>query len=144
MFSLTGPLSTVTGFTGLANRSLNTRTISASGVDSATPRIQHKRFLVPVPLVNSRRHKVSLMAFDIFKQQRRTVLAGNFSGDRTELFVPIDLGPYSRELVFLFQVIDKIAQILPHRVTYSVRLEFCSSSEISARRIRVLLRSTLY
>src|SRR4030095_8742696 len=58
MFSLTGPLLTVIGFTGLAKRSLKMETKSRYEVFSATPSKRHTRSLVPVPLVNRRRQRV--------------------------------------------------------------------------------------
>src|SRR5262249_27892398 len=58
MFSLTGPLLTVIDFTGFANRSLKIATISRYEVFSETPSKRHTRSLVPVPLVNRRRHRV--------------------------------------------------------------------------------------
>src|SRR5215475_10509490 len=58
MFSLTGPLLTVIGFTGFAKRSLKMETNSRYEVFSETPSKRHTRSLVPVPLVNRRRQRV--------------------------------------------------------------------------------------
>ena len=67
------------------------------------------RFSLPVPLVNSRRQKRAFMIGDIFEQQRRAILARHLARDRAELFVPVDFGFDSLELVTFFQIVDEIA-----------------------------------
>ena len=55
--------------------------------------------------------KTVLVIFDVLEQQRRSELTRYFSGDRADLFVPIDLSADPLQVLSFVEVVNPLAQI---------------------------------
>src|SRR5689334_21840635 len=75
------------------------------------------------------------MIFDIVEQQRRSVLTRDFSGDRAELFIPIDFGADPLQVLPFVEIIDPLAQISKcHGYLSSVPIVDVSTRSAGCRR----------